>query len=70
MIVSHDREFLDRTCQEVIEILGPSGITLYHGDYSYCVDQKERAIRRDEKAYEEQQIMIETEKTLINRFRA
>ncbi|MDD2693968.1 MAG: ABC-F family ATP-binding cassette domain-containing protein [Candidatus Gracilibacteria bacterium] len=70
MIVSHDREFLDRTCTKVIEILGPQGISIYHGDYSYSVDQKKLAMVREEKAYEEQQTMLESEKALINRFRA
>ena len=70
MIVSHDREFLDRTCTKVIEILGPQGIHIYHGDYSYSVDQKKLAMVREEKAYEEQQTMLESEKALINRFRA
>jgi ATP-binding cassette, subfamily F, member 3 len=70
MIVSHDREFLDRTCSQVIEILGPSGHTVYHGDYSYSVDQKKLLLAREEKLFEEQQTMIESEKQLINRFRA
>lgn len=70
MIVSHDREFLDRTCTKVIDVLGPHGIHIYHGDYSYSVEQKKLAMTREEKAYEEQQTMLESEKTLINRFRA
>lgn len=43
---------------------------MYHGDYSYSVEQKELIEKREEKAYEEQSIHIESEKTLINRFRA
>ncbi len=70
MIVSHDREFLDRSCSKVIEILGPDGMKIYHGDYSYSVEQKNIVRDRELKKYEEQQIDIETEKTLINRFRA
>ena len=70
MIVSHDREFLDRTCTKVIEILGPDGMIIYHGDYSSSVEQKNIIRGREIKKYEEQQIDIETEKTLINRFRA
>ncbi len=69
-IVSHDREFLDHSCTGVIEILGQDGIIVYHGDYSYSVEQKELIEKREEKAYEEQSIHIESEKTLINRFRA
>ncbi len=69
-IVSHDREFLDNSCTAVIEILGKDGIMIYHGDYSFSVEQKELIEKREEKAYEEQATHLESEKTLINRFRA
>ena len=70
MIVSHDRQFLDQSCSKVIEILGIDGITVYHGDYSLSVEQKNIIRGREIKKYEEQRLDIETEKTLINRFRA
>lgn len=70
LIVSHDREFLDNTCTTVIEVLGPSGIEIYHGDYSFSVLEKKKRKEKAEKKYEEQQVMIESEKHLINRFRA
>ncbi len=70
LIVSHDREFLDQTCTKVIEVLGKDGIKIYHGDYSYSVEEKQKLRGKEEKLYEEQQAIIETEKTLINRFRA
>jgi ATP-binding cassette, subfamily F, member 3 len=70
LIVSHDREFLDETCDKVIEVCGWDGIRIYHGNYSYSVDEKTDARARLEKSYESQQEMIQTEKTLINRFRA
>jgi ATP-binding cassette subfamily F protein 3 len=70
MIISHDREFLDRSCTKVIEVLGPSGIRVFHGNYSDSVDEKKSQTLRDEKSYQEQQSYIESEKTLINRFRA
>ena len=70
MIISHDREFLDRTCSKVIEVLGPIGIEIYHGNYSFSVEEKEHTLTRKLKAYEEQQTEFESEKALINRFRA
>lgn len=70
MIISHDREFLDRTCSKVIEVLGPIGIEIYHGNYSFSVEEKEHTLMRKIKAYEEQQTEFESEKALINRFRA
>ncbi len=70
MIVSHDREFLDQTVTKVIEITGPHGIDIFVWDYSESVNEKihKKSIR--EKDYEEQQTMIESERELINRFRA
>ncbi len=70
MIVSHDREFLDQTVTKVIEITGPHGIQIYHGDYSDSVLEKSKKNNRQEKLFEEQQTLIESEKELINRFRA
>ncbi|MBX9809266.1 ATP-binding cassette domain-containing protein [Candidatus Gracilibacteria bacterium] len=70
LIVSHDREFLDRTCTATIEVLGKNGIKIYHGDYTYSVDEREKLNSIQEKKFEEQQVLIESEKTLINRFRA
>jgi ATP-binding cassette subfamily F protein 3 len=70
LIVSHDREFLDQTCNKVIEMLGPKWVILYYGDYSFSVEEKEKMKKKWEKLYEDQQAIIATEKTLINRFRA
>jgi ATPase subunit of ABC transporter with duplicated ATPase domains len=54
----------------VIEVLGDHGIAHYDGDYSYSVEQKEQAYERLLKRFEEQDAMIESEKKLIDRFRA
>lgn len=70
MIVSHDREFLDQTITKVIEITWPRGIDAYVGDYSSSVEEKLHKRQISLKDYEEQQTMIESEKLLINRFRA
>lgn len=39
LVISHDRYFLDRVCQQIIEIEDGKS-TLYHGDYSYFVEKK------------------------------
>lgn len=70
LIVSHDREFLDETCTTVIDMLGGNWIREYNGSYSDSVKQKAKEYELEVKKYEEQQIFIESEKKLINRFRA
>jgi ATPase subunit of ABC transporter with duplicated ATPase domains len=54
----------------VIELRGKTGIETYYGDYSYSVIEKRKKLEKSEKAYNEQQTMLESEKELINRFRA
>ncbi len=70
LIVSHDREFLDETCSNVFDMLGPNGIKKYSWGYSAAIQEKRKSQENTEKKYEEQQTMIESEKKLINRFRA
>ena len=53
-----------------MEMKGKDGVIFYHGDYSFSVEEKGKRYEKELKVYEEQQAMIETEKTLINRFRA
>ncbi|GAB4503385.1 MAG: ABC-F family ATP-binding cassette domain-containing protein [Anaerolineales bacterium] len=48
IIVSHDRYFLDKVCNVILEML-PGGCELYHGNYSaYLHQRQERAGRRQE----------------------
>jgi ATP-binding cassette subfamily F protein 3 len=48
VIVSHDRYFLDKTCNVILEML-PSAFEMYHGNYSaYLRQRQERAERRQE----------------------
>ena len=49
---------------------GKEGIIYFYGDYSFSVAEKAKRYEKELKVFEEQQTMIETEKTLINRFRA
>jgi ATP-binding cassette subfamily F protein 3 len=48
VIVSHDRYFLDRACNVILE-MHPGAFELYHGNYSaYLHQRQERAERRQE----------------------
>ncbi len=48
VVVSHDRYFLDRACNVILEML-PAGFELYHGNYSaYLLQRQERAERRQQ----------------------
>ena len=49
LVVSHDRYFLDRVAQRILE-LEEGQITSYPGNYSYYVDQKQQLIEQLEAA--------------------
>jgi ATP-binding cassette subfamily F protein 3 len=69
VIVSHDREFLDRLCTQVVET--ERGIsTTYLGNYSAYLQQKEENQLAQLSAYERQQKEIEKQQTFVDRFRA
>jgi len=70
VIVSHDREFLDKTCNKTLEIQPNLPATLYHTNYSDYVTEREKIekIRLDD--WERQQEYIWKQEQLINRFRA
>lgn len=70
VIVSHDREFLDKTCNKTLEIQPNLPATMYHSGYSDYVAEREKIekIRVDD--WERQQDYIWKQEQLINRFRA
>lgn len=69
VIVSHDREFLDRLCTQIVET--ERGIsTTYLGNYSAYLQQKEEAQTAQQAAYEHQQKEIEKQQAFVDRFRA
>ncbi|MGQ9869928.1 ABC-F family ATP-binding cassette domain-containing protein [Leptodesmis sp.] len=69
VIVSHDREFLDRLCTQIVET--ERGIsTTYLGNYSAYLQQKEEARAAQQAAYEHQQKEIEKQQAFVDRFRA
>jgi ATP-binding cassette subfamily F protein 3 len=69
VIVSHDREFLDRLCTKIVET--ERGIsTTYLGNYSAYIQQKEEAKLAQQTAYERQQKEIAQQQVFVERFRA
>ena len=69
VIVSHDREFLDRLCTQIVET--ERGVsTTYLGNYSAYLQQKEEAKLSQLAAYEGQQKELEKQQAFVDRFRA
>lgn len=69
VIVSHDREFLDRLCTQIVET--ERGVsTTYLGNYSAYLQQKEESQMAQMAAYEHQQKEIEKQQAFVDRFRA
>lgn len=69
VIVSHDREFLDRLCTQIVET--ERGVsTTYLGNYTAYLQQKEEAQMAQLSAYERQQKELEKQQAFVDRFRA
>ncbi|BAY21777.1 ABC transporter ATP-binding protein [Calothrix sp. NIES-2100] len=69
VIVSHDREFLDRLCTQIVET--ERGVsTTYLGNYSAYLLQKAENESAQLSAYERQQKELEKQQTFVDRFRA
>ena len=69
VIVSHDREFLDRLCTQVVETERGVSST-YLGNYSAYLLQKSESQQAQLSAYERQQKELEKQQTFVDRFRA
>ncbi len=69
VIISHDREFLDRLCTKIVET--ERGVsTTYLGNYSAYLQQKEEAKIAQLSAYERQEKEIAKQQVFVERFRA
>jgi ATP-binding cassette subfamily F protein 3 len=69
VIVSHDREFLDRLCTQIVET--ERGVsTTYLGNYSAYLQQKAENEASQLSAFERQQKEIEKQQAFVDRFRA
>jgi ATPase subunit of ABC transporter with duplicated ATPase domains len=68
LMVSHDRSFLDKVANRIIE-LEPIGTKIYDGNYSYYVDEKQRRFELEYNAYINNQRKIEKMEQQIERYR-
>jgi ATP-binding cassette subfamily F protein 3 len=69
VIVSHDREFLDRLCTQIVET--ERGVsTTYLGNYSAYLQQKAENEAAQLSAYERQQKELDKQQAFVDRFRA
>ncbi len=69
IIVSHDREFLNRSVNKIVEVT-QADLHVYPGDYDNYVEEKELRNELQQNAYENQQKKIREAERFIERFKA
>jgi ATPase subunit of ABC transporter with duplicated ATPase domains len=69
MMTSHDREFINRIINKVVEIDGGQ-LTTYSGDYDFYEQQRALNEKQQQAQYERQQAMLAKEIKFIERFKA
>lgn len=70
VIISHDREFLDKTCDKTYEVQKWRWLTYYFSNYTWYLAERERIEKKKMDEYKREQEYLEKQKNLINRFRA
>ena len=70
VIISHDREFLDKTCKKTYEVQPARWITYYHTNYTWYVEQRDKIEKKKMAEYLRQKEYLDKQQNLINRFRA
>ncbi|MBW7838197.1 MAG: ATP-binding cassette domain-containing protein [Chitinophagaceae bacterium] len=69
VIVSHDRYFLDRMVNKIVELYQQE-LHFYSGNYSYYLEEKALRIELQQRAYENQQDYIRQQERFVERFKA
>ncbi|MBJ7416307.1 MAG: ABC-F family ATP-binding cassette domain-containing protein [Niveispirillum sp.] len=69
LMTSHDREFMNRIVNKIIEIDGGS-LTSYSGDYTFYEQQRALNEKQQQAQFERQQAMLAKEIKFIERFKA
>ncbi|HVE21671.1 MAG TPA: ABC-F family ATP-binding cassette domain-containing protein [Acidocella sp.] len=69
MMTSHDREFMNRIVNKVLEIDGGT-LTAYSGNYEFYEQQRALAEKQQQAQFERQQAMLAKEIKFIERFKA
>ena len=70
VIISHDREFLDKTCNKTYEVQPGRGLTFYHTNYTDYVYERWKIEKKKMENWKREQEYIQKQEALINRFRA
>jgi ATPase subunit of ABC transporter with duplicated ATPase domains len=68
LIISHDRYFLDKTVNQIIEIENGES-KHYAGNYSYYLEEKDRILLSEFERYKDQQKKIKAMKESIERYK-
>ncbi len=69
IVVSHDRFFLDKMVNKIVEV-SMQKIFEYTGNYSFYLTQKSERMELQQRSYDNQQQFIKDQEKLINRFKA
>ncbi|WP_407164743.1 ABC-F family ATP-binding cassette domain-containing protein [Bradyrhizobium sp. ORS 111] len=69
LMTSHDREFINRVINKVVEIDGGQ-LTTYSGNYEFYEQQRALADKQQQAQFERQQAMLAKEIKFIERFKA
>lgn len=69
IIVSHDREFLNRTVNKIVEV-SQADLHVYSGNYDFFEEEKALRNELQQNAYENQQKKIKEAERFIERFKA
>ncbi|QLF70472.1 ABC-F family ATP-binding cassette domain-containing protein [Peteryoungia desertarenae] len=69
LMTSHDREFMNRIVNKIIEIDGGQ-LTTYTGDYGFYESQRAQNEKQQQAQFERQQAMLAKEIKFIERFKA
>ncbi len=69
IVVSHDREFLDKMVTKIVEV-SMQKIFEYSGNYSFYLEAKSERMDLQQRQYDNQQQFIKQQEQFINRFKA
>lgn len=69
IVVSHDREFLDKMVSKIVEV-STQKIFEYSGNYSYYLESKNERMDMQQRQFDNQQQFIKQQEQFINRFKA
>jgi len=69
LVVSHDRDFLDRVCDRTLA-LAASALRLYGGNYSWYEQQRALELAQQQSAAARQEREVQRISTFVSRFRA